>query len=339
MPLSADPRRLIELFAPTDRVLIVLRPDPDALGSALGVAQLLRPRVRGVTIARVGSITRLDNRAMVRILKIRLRDFARIDPRDFDRCVMVDSQPSHFGPEVALPPLSAVIDHHPAGPGLDGVPFVDIRSDQGACATIIEEYYNRLGRRVSARLATALCFGIKSDTGEFTRGVSRRDAVAFSRLFPDARHDALREIERWEYPPSSLPYVRRAFENLRRERSMILTFLGRVDDPDILVVVADFLSHVGGITLCCVAAVQEGRLAVSFRCDGVRRSARQVATAAFGAFGPAGGHRTMARAELPLQAIEREAGGLSDEAIWAFARARIRRAAARRAEGPPEASA
>lgn len=328
--MTADPARFPELFPPRSRVLVVIRPDPDAIASALAVAHILRKRAREVVLSRVGTITRLDNLAMIRVLDIRLRDHLALDPAAFDAAVIVDSQPSHFDPGTPMPPLVAVIDHHPPGPGLEGIPWVDIRPDQGSCATILEEYLNRLDATVTPRLATALCFGIKSDTGDFSRGVCRRDAVAFSRLFPRADHDDLRAIERWEIPVTSLPYVRTAFDRLHVGRATLISYLGRVEDPDILVIVADFLSRVGGITLCAVAALGERSLSVVFRGQGSRRTSRGVAIAAFAALGSAGGHRGMARAEVALEAVEREAGGLDREAVERWLVDRIMRAGARR---------
>ncbi len=124
--------------------------------------------------------------------------------------------------------------------------------------------------------------------------------------------------------------MRTAFEQLHLGRSTLFTYLGPVNDPDILVIVADFLSRVGGITLCAVAALGERSLSIVFRGQGSRRTSRGVAIAAFGAVGSAGGHRGMARAEINLETLARGAGGLDRESVETYLVGRIMRAGARR---------
>jgi hypothetical protein len=57
---------------------------------------------------------------------------------------------------------------------------------------------------------------------------------------------------------------------------------------------------------------------VVFRSDGFRKHAGHLAEALFTAFGSAGGHRTMARAELELPRLQAELPEPSDAAIEAW---------------------
>lgn len=317
-------QELFKWFRREDRVLVIIRPDPDSIASALGIQFLLRRRVKRTDVARIGTMTRLDNKALVRVLKIRMINYDKVDLGSYSKFVMVDGQPSHFSGETVLPPLQVVVDHHPPGPGLTEIPFVDIRPDYGSNSTIIEEYVHRTGWKIPARLATALCYGIKSDTKGFERGLHSRDAAAFSRLFPSVRYDLMRLIERWEFQRSSIPYIRKAFNHLHMSRSTLFTYLGKLDNPDILVIVADFLTHVGGISLCLAAGLCEGSLSVVFRCDGFQRSAEKLAVQAFGRYGSAGGHVTAARAEIPVDNLKKELPSLAEKEVERFIMERIR---------------
>jgi nanoRNase/pAp phosphatase (c-di-AMP/oligoRNAs hydrolase) len=52
-----------------------------------------------------------------------------------------------------------------------------------------------------------------------------------------------------------------------------------------------------------VSGIHDNRLIIILRNDGVRKNAGRVAKTAFSALGSAGGHRSMARAELPLEKL------------------------------------
>lgn len=322
--MKTEPQDFFRQFRREDRVLVIIRPDPDSIASAMGIQFLLRRRVQRTDVARIGTMTRLDNKAMVRVLKIRMINYEKVDLGAYTKFVMVDGQPTHFPDDTVLPPFQVVIDHHPPGDALTTIPYVDVRSEYGSNSTIIEEYVYRTGWKIPPRLATALCYGIKSDTKGFERGLHSKDAAAFSRLFPRVRYDLMRLIERWEFQRSSIPYVRKAFNHLHMSRSTLFTFLGKLDNPDILVIVADFLTHVGGISICLAAGVCDGNLSVVFRSDGFQRSAEKLAVQAFGKYGSAGGHITAARAEIPLENLKKDLPSLAEKELERFIMERIR---------------
>src|SRR5207302_11388767 len=90
--------RLRSHFAPAERVLIMMRddPDPDAIASALALRTLLGRTKTAAPIATFGTITRPENRAMLRILEI---DVEQIKPRaigEYEMVAMVDCQPTFF---------------------------------------------------------------------------------------------------------------------------------------------------------------------------------------------------------------------------------------------------
>ena len=96
-----------------DRVVFVshLQPDPDSLGSMLGLAHLVESRLQKPTIiTRDGLISRAENRAMVEVLHLDLIPIEEVQWGTNDAVVMVDSQPRtgrHTFPENV--PLFAVI--------------------------------------------------------------------------------------------------------------------------------------------------------------------------------------------------------------------------------------
>src|SRR5262249_7430305 len=114
------------------RVVFVshVQPDPDSLGSMLGLAHLVETRLRQPPlITRDGLISRAENRAMVEVLHLDLVPVEDVEWAPGDAVVMVDSQPK-TGRHTIPPnvPLYAVIDHHDTPGDLDGVAFTDIRA-------------------------------------------------------------------------------------------------------------------------------------------------------------------------------------------------------------------
>jgi nanoRNase/pAp phosphatase (c-di-AMP/oligoRNAs hydrolase) len=53
-----------------------------------------------------------------------------------------------------------------------------------------------------------------------------------------------------------------------------------------------------------VSGTYQGRLIIIVRNDGIRKDAGKFLSKVFGELGPAGGHKAMARAEIPLKNLE-----------------------------------
>src|SRR5215471_8067748 len=71
-----------------------VQPDPDSLGSMMGLAHLVQTVLdKPARITRDGLISRAENRAMVEVLDIDLIPVDDVDWRKGEKVVMVDSQP------------------------------------------------------------------------------------------------------------------------------------------------------------------------------------------------------------------------------------------------------
>ena len=68
--LSSRLTQLLELFNRNDDWLIVINADPDAMASAMALKRIMSHRTGKVTIARINEISRPDNLAMIRYLRI-----------------------------------------------------------------------------------------------------------------------------------------------------------------------------------------------------------------------------------------------------------------------------
>jgi len=293
--------RLEAVFNNDDRVLIIISADPDAIASALALKRLLWRRVASVAMARTNVINRPDNLAMIQLLKVRLVHLGEIHPTDYNKIAILDSQP-HHQEVLANLNFNVIIDHHPVGK--NNAPFQDIRPDYGATSTIMTEYLRAAKIAPSGDLATALFFGIKTDTNNFVRQGLIEDMRAFRFLYPLINQNMVGKIENSEFTRSSLKYFREALAKVKIKKDTASVFLDRVDSPDTLVIMADFFMRIHDINRSVALGIVKDQLIAIFRVVGTRKNAGRWAVEAFGMFGSAGGHKAMARAEVPLSSLD-----------------------------------
>ena len=290
-----------------DRWCILINADPDALASALALKRIMVHKVHSVEIARINEVTRPDNLAMIRYLNIPVIAWKPENAGQYTRYAMVDSQPHHSKAYQGLH-FDCIIDHHPlprAVPNITACAIAgptilrDIRPGMGATSTMMARYLKALHMRPGPRLATALLYGIRTDTAAFERSGGEDDFRAYQWLSRHADNSLLRRILRSEYLREWLPLFSRAFRSLA---GGAFASLNEVNSADLLVAVADFFTRVHGLRWIAVSGVVDKTVIVIFRGDGGRDIGR-LADACFHDVGVAGGHRNLARAEFPLSAV------------------------------------
>ncbi len=296
-------RQFYSCFKGGDNVLIAINADPDAIASAMAVKRLLWRKVANVTIASTNIVERPDNIAMMNLLGIPVQHLNTISSLPNGPLVIVDSQPSHFPDFPMLAKPAVVIDHHPCTVNCDTLDFKDIRPKFGATASIITEYLRAARIKPSTKLATGLYYAIKTDTGNFTRKTTIDDVRAFQFLFKHASMSLASKVERSDLEPTFLKYFKKAIETKRKRKNKMFVYLGRVETSDICVLIADFFMRLNNINWSIVAGVYDQKLIIIFRNDGVRTHGGNIAKQAFGDLGSAGGHKSMARAEIVTEQL------------------------------------
>lgn len=324
-PKSKRLTELKQLFVRDDRWLIMTNADPDALGSAMALKRIMAHDVKEVGLSHVNEIKRPDNLAMLRYLRIPSK---RLEPwmlTYYNRFALVDSQPHHH-PDFQSINFSVVIDHHPRLPDAPvNAEYVDIRPEYGATCSILAEYLSDLKIRPGQYLATSLVFGIKADTWSFERHFIEADVRAFRKLSQMYSPELLRAVARSDFKLGWLGYFSVAISRMRLVGHGLYAFMGWVPNSDILVILADFFMRVEEITWDAVAGVCDDTLVIIFRSVGTKDVGR-LATAAFGPLGSAGGHKTMARAELPLANLTEQCRDLEQFVLHKLAGRRPARA-------------
>jgi nanoRNase/pAp phosphatase (c-di-AMP/oligoRNAs hydrolase) len=295
---------LLEATSRAERVLILTHndPDPDAIASAVALRHLLLyQQSTQVKIAYRGIIGRAENRALVRYLSNPLQQYTRADLTPPVVIALVDTQPGAGNtPLRQAVDVSVIIDHHPLRPESSAATFTEVRPDVGATSTILTEYLQAAGIDLPTTIATALFYGIKSDTMGLGRSNSRVDAEAYAYLVPRIDSQALFEIERAQVPADYFKSLADTLQATRVYRDVLVAYIGWMKYPDLAAEIADWLLRLKGIQwVVCLGAHRE-HLNIAIRSRHRSGGAGRLAQSIISNFGTAGGHGSMAGGQIRL---------------------------------------
>ncbi len=306
--LTEKLKRLQAVVSPEDILAIVIDADPDSMASALALKRLFWRKVRKAHIYYINPIQRADNLAFVKLLRIDQKHVRRIKRSRVTKWAILDSQPEHHKASITEN-FDIIIDHHPVC-ATSKAGFMEIKEGYGANSTIMTEYLRAAKITPSPRLATALFYGIKTDTDNFVRESLPNDINAFRYLYRFTNVNMIKKIESSEMTKKTLGSLEEAMKRLTFMKDIAFTHMGEVKNPDILVIIADFFMKLAEASWSIVAGIYDGKLVVILRNAGFRGDAGKAAQKLFGRWGgSAGGHRNAARAEVPMDAVLREMKG------------------------------
>lgn len=283
-------------------------PDPDALTSALILGRVLRTAFKqNVTLAYGGIVGRAENREMFRVLRLPFRHIRGLSLKSYGAFALVDTQPRTGNNQ--LPPRTVpdvVVDHHPVRSPAPNGPFFDIRPEYGATATIVAEYLLAAGIQPTHAEATALIYAIRSETQDFAREFTGRDKAIYDLVFPRADHRLLARIQSPRLPLTYFANLHDALENLETVDTLIVSHLGKVEQPDIVPEIADLLLRLEGKTWALCTGFYQDRLYLSIRTTNTRAEAGSLMHRLLGRRGKGGGHGRTAGGWVDLSKIPEE---------------------------------
>ncbi len=304
MTPAARLERLTRVLDGARSMLIIVQntPDPDAIAAAAALREIANVRHEiACSIGHSGAVWRAENLALIKYLGLNTRALSDLDLSRFDRLCMVDAQPGagnvNFDPSLRL---DVVIDHHPIRPETRSARFTDIRSRYGATSTILYEYLKAAKITVPPPLATAMVYGIRSDTQDLGRESTRSDLEAFLDLYPLANARALGRIVQAPLPRSYFSKLRIALDQATVYGDRIVSFLGELDSQEMVAESADLLLRAEDVNWAMCLAVIDGWLHLSLRTTDRNRHAGRIARNLGGRIGFGGGHQALAAAQIPL---------------------------------------
>lgn len=275
-------------------------PDPDAISAAWAMQYFLKQLLNiKAKIFYEGFIGRAENKAMVKLLKIKLHQLSDVKLSNKDALILVDTQPgmgNNSLPEQIIP--SFVIDHHPLKKKQKNI-LIDVRQDIGATATILTEYlmYNNL--EIPKNLATALFYGIGSETQGLSIETDNLDKQYYRMLFPKISQFILAKIQ---YPKLSMEFflnLRKALNNVYFYKNAIVVNIGKIDNPDLVSEFCSFFMRYDKASWALSMGAVNERLIFSIRTQNRHANAGRVAQKICGK-GSGGGHEMSAGGWLEL---------------------------------------
>ena len=289
--------KLDELIALCQGHLIYIQthnfPDPDAIASAYGLQKLLALYGVESKLCYDGRIDKLSASKMLDTFDIKMLPYAQLVPdmRETDRIICVDSQKhggnvtDFIGDEVAC------IDHHPTFVPVE-YRYQDIRIT-GACATLIAEYYALSGSEPDRDTATALLYGVKMDTLQFTRGVTELDIQMFGFLFPRCDQEKLADLERNNMEFTDLKAYGAAIESIELYDKVGFSCIP-FSCPDALIgILSDFILALIEVEVAVVFSFREDGIKLSVRSEDPDIHAGNLLHEALRDIGSGGGHASM----------------------------------------------
>jgi nanoRNase/pAp phosphatase (c-di-AMP/oligoRNAs hydrolase) len=296
-------RTLLDLVRGRTRPLIHLQhnPDPDALASALALQYLLK-RMLDVecVLAYTGLVGRAENRAMLRWLKIQIVPSYKIDYAEHDFIAVLDTHP---GAGTCRLPVGivphVVIDHHPARKAFAGVALTMLDTSYGSTSTMVGALLLENGIPLNSRIATALTYGIRTDTLDLARGCGPKDEAIYEQVFAWADKRVLGKIERARVTQEYFQVLENGLRRAQITDFAVTTWVGPVAYGDAVAEIADLLFRLEGTKWVLVVGLNESILYFSIRAlqaEGVDAGAvaREIAQ------GHGGGHESYAGGQFPL---------------------------------------
>jgi nanoRNase/pAp phosphatase (c-di-AMP/oligoRNAs hydrolase) len=277
-------------------------PDPDAIAASMALRYLLEEE-HGIHSELVysGLIGRAENRALANYLDKGLRPLSVKDFAHHPVFAMVDTQPGAGNNSIpAGADVRIVIDHHPERGETKEVECALVYTDIGACSTLMTGLLRGAGLSIPTKLATALFYGIKTDTRGLSRETCEHDVEAYFYLQPLIDVDGLAEIEYAQVPPDYFKGMATMLRNLRIYNDMAFAWLGETGYSGMAAEMADILLRLEEIEWVIAASAYDDFLIISVRTHQRAGGANALVRALAAEDGTAGGHGMLAGAQIPL---------------------------------------
>lgn len=255
----------------TARVAIFTHPcpDPDAIGSQMGFAWLLRKSYDNIEVDCFydGHISHPQNQRMVNLLDPELKLSSDCQPSEYDICVSVDTVPAHsVCPENTQ--FDLVIDHHKEVPngGFKGL-FLNLKAGS-CCATVYQliKQYNVIFEEdndLDSKVATALLVGIITDTDYQTSDdTTEIEHLAYAELFEFRNPSALKQITKYKHPREWVQaracVAQKAHDRIKD--GVLIHGIGFIsgNNRDLIAAVADEMLSWENVETCVAFAVVDG---------------------------------------------------------------------------------
>lgn len=266
-------------------------PDPDGIASAFALKELFKLRNIEAEIIYVDFIEKANAKKMVEMLGISMTHKEQED-YEHDCIILVDSQQGNANITKLKAHQMAVIDHHRCVEENDYF-FEDIRSDVGACSSILASYYKELGLFPSKAVATALVYAIMMDTDNLSRNNNTLDVDMFYWLYNQADFTVIKALRMNEIGKTDIKAYAKALENIEIYGQVGFIHIEDCNDS-LLGTISDMVYTIEGVNIVVSYAKRSDGIKFSIRSGVDVIRADELARYLINGKGVGGGHDEMA---------------------------------------------
>lgn len=285
-------QRFAQVVGAPDAVAVLMHsdPDPDAMSSAVAAAEIAEEEGTDATIYYPGQIHRDENRAFETVLNLQFERVESGEDIAEQQVVLVDHNTTRELKNDGILSVIAVVDHHPGGG--TGEQFTDVRPELGACASILSEYLDDLGRTpdntwldvhpendqdrqklqqareadlLPASISTGLVYGIQTDTDNLTDGCTAADFEAIRYLYNGIDNDKLDRMANPDVDAETLDIKARAITDRDVRSPFAISDVGTVSNTDAIPQAADELERLDSVTAVVVMGDKDGVIRLAGR--------------------------------------------------------------------------
>jgi nanoRNase/pAp phosphatase (c-di-AMP/oligoRNAs hydrolase) len=265
--------------------IIITQVDPDAVGSAFAMQELLHAMGAQTKIYYCGGVGHPQNRAIVNKfnLKSKMEHISKY-PEEWEispRTVLVDSsliKDSRLPERLRTFMPLIVVDHH-RGTDVETtehnmVWIEDLGSASTMMVEILQHFFDEMGEKSgfdvfieeNKWLATLLALGIYTDTSGL-QGATHRDRKAYDLVSNVLNFSDLDPLINYPLPPSHYINLASALNQCDEQGSYLVSGVGymNVEDGDDLSTIADYFLRKDGISLAIVWGIIDGKVRISAR--------------------------------------------------------------------------
>lgn len=283
-------------------------PDPDAIASAFGLQELLKYRGITATICYKGKIERYSTEKMCQLFEIAVENIEDISDRlvEADEVLLVDAQKGNANIVDMTGDEIICIDHHPTFEK-QTYRFSDIRPEVGACATIIAQYFFENDIPMDKRVATALSFGIRVDTKNLSRGVSKLDMEMLYQMYDACDPNAIYRLENSNLYFEDLLAYSKAIYSIKVYDHISFADTGKDCPEGLIASVSDFMLALVEVNFSIVYSRKKEGIKLSVRSERADLDAGKITNKALESIGNGGGHAEMAGGFVPFTGTDEQA--------------------------------
>ena len=281
-------------------------PDPDAIGSAIGLQWILKKKYDVQSdIFYSGEISHPENKTMINILSISMKTCDDYDADIYDKVIVVDGTEKTVGFEIKA---DGIIDHHRVEVSKEKHEFIYLK-EVGSCSTLIVNLIqeNELSFSHSDDdkiVTTSLMHGLKKDTYNLLQNVHDIDDEAHKFLRPYVDFDKIFKIVNYPLPKYFFELEREIMhnDNHTHTNGTFYGFLGMLSPTkrDALPMLADKMIRMEDVTTTFIVGIIGDQIEASVRSMNISNPVDQICKQVFGK-NNAGGKKMAGGAKIHLK--------------------------------------